>query len=97
LLFGENIDAATALAWGLVEQVVAPEQIEAAVDARLDALLSCGPQAVRLQKKLIRDWENLTLDQAVRAGIESFKQAYATEEPTRMMASFANRARHKKK
>ena len=25
LLFGENIDAATALAWGLVEQVVAPD------------------------------------------------------------------------
>jgi enoyl-CoA hydratase/carnithine racemase len=93
LLFGENIDAATALAWGLIEQVVAPTELDAAVDARLDALLSCGPQAVRLQKKLIREWENLTLDQAVRAGIESFKQAYATDEPTRMMASFAKRKR----
>jgi enoyl-CoA hydratase len=93
LLFGENIDAVTALAWGLVEQVVAPDALDAAVDARLDALLSCGPQAVRLQKKLIRDWENMTLDQAVRAGIESFKQAYATEEPARMMAAFAKRRR----
>ena len=83
LLFGENIDAATALRWGLVEQVVAPDALDAAVEARLDALLSCGPQAVRLQKRLIRDWENMTLDQAVRAGIESFKQAYATDEPTR--------------
>jgi enoyl-CoA hydratase/carnithine racemase len=91
LLFGETIDAATALAWGLVEQVVAPDQLDAAVDARLDALLSCGPQAVRLQKKLIRDWENMTLDQAVRAGIESFKQAYATDEPARMMAAFTKR------
>ena len=50
LLFGENIDAATALAWGLVEQVVAPAELDAAVEARLDALLSAGPQAVRLQK-----------------------------------------------
>jgi enoyl-CoA hydratase/carnithine racemase len=96
LLWGENIDAATALAGGFVEQVVAPGELNAAVDARLDALLTAGPQAVRLQKKLIRDWENMTLDQAVRAGIESFKQAYATDEPARMMAAFANRARQKK-
>jgi enoyl-CoA hydratase/carnithine racemase len=96
LLWGENIDAATALAWGLVEYVVAPAELDAAVDARLDALLTAGPQAVRLQKKLIRDWENMTLDQAVRAGIESFTQAYATDEPARMMAAFVNRARTKK-
>ena len=50
-----------------------------------------GPQAVRLQKKLIRKWEDLTLSQAVRAGIESFTQAYETDEPTRMMAAFARR------
>jgi enoyl-CoA hydratase/carnithine racemase len=96
LLWGENIDAATALAWGLVEQVAAPGALDAAVDARLDALITAGPQAVRLQKKLIRDWENMTLDQAVRAGIASFKQAYATDEPTRMMVAFTNRARQKK-
>jgi enoyl-CoA hydratase/carnithine racemase len=93
LLWGENIDAATALAWGLVEQVVAADALDAAVDARLNALLTAGPQAVRLQKKLIRDWENMTLDQAVRAGIESFKQAYATDEPARMMAAFTQRRR----
>jgi enoyl-CoA hydratase/carnithine racemase len=93
LLFGENIDAATALAWGLVEQVVEPAALDAAIERRLDALLAAGPQAVRLQKKLIRDWENMTLSQAVRAGIESFKQAYATDEPTRMMAEFAKRRR----
>ena len=54
--------------------------------ARLAALLAAGPQAVRLQKKLIRRWEDMTLSQAVRAGIESFTQAYATDEPARMMA-----------
>ena len=59
LLFGESIDAATALAWGLVEQVVAPDALDAAVEARLATLLSAGPQAVRLQKKLIRQWEDM--------------------------------------
>jgi enoyl-CoA hydratase/carnithine racemase len=92
LLFGENIDAATALRWGLVEQVVAPDALDAAVEARLTALMSAGPQAVRLQKTLIRQWEDLTLSQAVRAGIESFTQAYATDEPARMMSGFGKRA-----
>ncbi len=96
LLFGENIDAATALAWGLVEQVVEPAALDAAVEARLESLLSAGPQAVRLQKSLIRQWEDLTLSQAVSAGIESFTQSYATDEPTRMMGAFVNRARAKK-
>jgi enoyl-CoA hydratase len=93
LLFGENIDAATALRWGLVEQVVAPDRLDAAVEARLVSLLANGPQAVRLQKQLIRRWEDLTLSQAVSAGIASFAQAYETDEPARMMAAFTRRRR----
>jgi len=94
LLFGENIDAATALAWGFVEQVVAPAELDAAVEARLASLLANGAQAVRLQKQLIRQWEDLTLSQAVSRGIESFAQAYATDEPARMMSAFAKRRRN---
>jgi enoyl-CoA hydratase/carnithine racemase len=93
LLFGDNIDAATALAWGLVERVVAPDQLDAAVEARLASLLANGPQAVRLQKQLIRQWEDLTLSHAVSRGIESFTQAYASDEPHRMMARFTQRRR----
>ena len=91
LLFGENIDAATALSWGLVEQVVAPDALDGAVAARLASLLAAGPQAVRLQKKLIRQWEDMSLSQAVRAGIEAFTQAYDTDEPARMMGAFKRR------
>ena len=93
LLFGENIDAATALAWGLVQQVVEPAAHDGAIEARLNQLLSAGPQAVRGQKALIRQWEDCTLSQAVRAGIESFAQAYATDEPARLMGAFAKRRR----
>jgi enoyl-CoA hydratase/carnithine racemase len=93
LLFGENIDAQTALAWGLVEQVVAASELDSAVEARLAALLSAGAQAVRLQKKLIRQWEDLTISHAVRAGIEAFKQSWETDEPARMMGAFVKRKR----
>src|SRR2546423_12102568 len=68
LLFGENIDAATALAWRLVEQVVAPAQLDAAVERRLEALLAAGAQAVCLQNKLMRHWGDMTLSAAVLAG-----------------------------
>jgi enoyl-CoA hydratase/carnithine racemase len=93
LLFGETIDATTALAWGLVQQVVAPADLDSTIEARLGQLLSAGPQAIRLQKALMRQWEDSTLSQAVRAGIESFAQAYASDEPTRMMSTFAKRRR----
>ena len=93
LLFGENIDAPTALAWGLVEQVVAPDALDAAVERRLASLLAAGQHAVRLQKQLIRQWEDMTLSQAVRAGIESFTKSFATDEPTRMMGAFVDHRR----
>jgi enoyl-CoA hydratase/carnithine racemase len=89
LLFtGETIDAATALAWGLVESVAPAAGLDAAVDACLADILACGPMAIRQQKALIQAWERLPLEGAVQAGVETFAAAYRTDEPTRMMADF---------
>lgn len=93
VLLGETIDAETALRWGLVEQVAAPEDLDAELEKWLSALLAGGPRAVRLQKRLIRQWEDLPLSQAVEAGIDCFAEAYASEEPGRLMAAFLNRPR----
>ena len=95
LLYGENIDAQTALRWGLIEQAVEPSGLDEAVETKLRAILAAGPRAVRLQKKLIREWEGLTIDEAVQAGIRCFVDAWATDEPARMMAAFVNRGRAK--
>src|SRR5437764_602153 len=48
------------------------------------AILAGGPRAIRLQKKLILDWEELPTGAAVARGIEIFAEAYATDEPRRM-------------
>jgi enoyl-CoA hydratase/carnithine racemase len=93
LMLGEIIDAPTALSWGLVERVVAPGRLDAEVDKVLAALFAAGPQAVRLQKSLMREWENLPADQAIAAGIDAFSRAYETDEPRRMMSVFLNRTR----
>jgi enoyl-CoA hydratase/carnithine racemase len=91
LLLGETIDAETALRWGLVQRVVPAEDLDAAVEACLGALLSAGPRALRLQKQLIRQWGDLSVSQAVAAGIDAFVEAYASDEPSRMMRAFLER------
>jgi len=88
LLTGETIDAECALAWGLVEEVTAADEIDDAVEAALADILACGPAAVRSQKALIAAWETLPLVRAIDAGIDAFAAAYRTDEPKRMMAEF---------
>jgi enoyl-CoA hydratase/carnithine racemase len=93
VLLGENIDGARALAIGLVEKVVPPAELDAAIDAWIDAIVAAGPQAVRLQKALMREWERLPLDEAIRAGIASYRVSVAGGEPARMLAEFTARRR----
>jgi enoyl-CoA hydratase/carnithine racemase len=93
LMLGEIIDAPTAASWGLVERIVPPEKLDAEIEKVLTALFAAGPQAVRLQKSLMREWEELPVSGAIAAGIDAFARAYATEEPRRMMSTFLNRKR----
>jgi enoyl-CoA hydratase len=96
LLTGETIDAATALAWGLVEDVAPPNELDAAVEQMLAGILASGPRAIRLQKALIRDWEDVTVDVAVQNGIDCFATAWHTDEPRRMMQAFLDAQRARK-
>jgi enoyl-CoA hydratase len=50
-----------------------------------------GRRAVRLQKKLMRDWERLPLHEAIDAGIRACVEARSTDEPKRMMEAFLER------
>jgi enoyl-CoA hydratase len=93
LLTGNMIDAATAQAWGLIEEVVPQQHLDSAVEQLLESILASGPRAVRLQKALITDWEDLPLRQAVRRGIDSFADSWESEEPRQLMAAFVARRR----
>jgi enoyl-CoA hydratase/carnithine racemase len=88
LLTGAAIDARTAERWGLVEWCVPAAQLDGAVEELLQAILACGPEAIRLQKTLIREWEDLPLAQAVERGITCFAEAFLTDEPQRMLGAF---------
>jgi enoyl-CoA hydratase len=84
LLTGEMIDAETALAWGLVDAVAPPAELDAAVERFAAAILAGGKQAIRLQKSLALDWQDLSTSAAIARGIDVLAEAYQTEEPRRM-------------
>jgi enoyl-CoA hydratase/carnithine racemase len=88
LLTGRTIGAGQALAWGLVNRVVERADLDAAVEAVVDAISACAPGAVRLQKQLMVRWRESDLPGAVRAGIAAFAAAYATGEPREGAAAF---------
>jgi enoyl-CoA hydratase len=91
LLTGETIDAAQALAWGLVEEVVPDDALDAAVERVVADILACGPNAVRLQKRLIGEWEELFPSGAIERGIDCFTEAWRSEEPRERMRAFLSR------
>ena len=96
LYTGDNIDAATALAWGLVERVVPLPQLDAALGEWVASIVESGPRAIRLQKELIREWEAMPVSDAIRAGIRSIARAYETDEPRTMIAEARERLRTRK-
>jgi enoyl-CoA hydratase/carnithine racemase len=89
LLFtGAIVGAETAEDWGLVEEVVPAAELDAAIGRVLADILACGPRAIRQQKALIQDWEELTPAGAIARGIDCFAESWRDPEPGRMMAAF---------
>ena len=62
LLTGELIDARTALAWGLVNDVVAATGLDAAVDALAAKISAASPLTVGIGKAAF--WQQVELDEA---------------------------------
>jgi enoyl-CoA hydratase len=88
LLLGKTFGATDAERFGLVEKVAPPADLDSALESWITDILACGPNALRLQKALIREWENLPVEDAIAAGIDAFAAAWTTDEPKRMIADF---------
>ena len=92
LFTGEPIGAAEALNWGLVEEVVPEHAIDEAIARLTETILRAGPQAVRLQKALIAEWQELPLSGAIAAGIDCFARAWEGGEPRAMLEARPRKA-----
>jgi enoyl-CoA hydratase len=93
VLTGDHIDASEAYRIGFLERLVPLAELDAAVEKWISSLLLCGPKAVRIQKRLIMDWDRMGVTDGARAGIQAYVESYRTDEPKRMMTAFLNRAR----
>jgi enoyl-CoA hydratase/carnithine racemase len=93
LLTAQNIDAPTADRWGLVEQVVPAAQLDDAVERCVESIVEATPQAMRVQKRLMRRWERLSIDEGIQAGIDAMAESVADAEHLERMTAFVNRKR----
>src|SRR3954465_9822086 len=91
VMTAENIDAPTALAWGLVDVVAPPGGLDTAAEHTGAETLECGPQALRAQKALLRQWEELPLTESVNLSVGVFGKSFLTGEPQRLMKGFLDR------
>src|SRR5262245_23237425 len=88
LLTGGLYSAAEALAMGLVQKVVPPERLDAAVEAWLEAICKATPEAIRSQKALMNRWERVSVAEGTLAGIDALSAAYETGEPQAAIQAF---------
>jgi enoyl-CoA hydratase/carnithine racemase len=96
LLTGETIGAEEALSWGLVDAVASPGDLDDAVERLARSILAGGPRAVRLQKSLILEWEELPTAAAIERGIDCFVGAFDTDEPARMAGALLSELRSRR-
>lgn len=91
VLTGDIIDAREAYDCGFLQKLVSADALDAAVEKMVGSILLGGPRAIRLQKRLLRDWERLSVTDGILAGIRACVEARSTDEPRRMMEAFLAR------
>jgi len=91
VMTGENIDAAKAYDWGFLEVVARPEELKKETVRVAASIANSGPIAVRAQKRLMTQWERLSIKDGIHSGIEVFSEAYESDEPQIMMEPFLKR------
>ncbi|KEF56961.1 uncharacterized protein A1O9_07151 [Exophiala aquamarina CBS 119918] len=86
--------------WGLVDVMCADEaRLEDEVKGFVERVARHGVKTMRVQKELVRVWEERDLRAGVDAGVESFARMFedGAHEPRRFMREFTERRREKAK
>ena len=79
-LTGDRVDAATALDWGMVSQVVDPDELLPTARALAARVAVNPPVAVRMTKKLLRESSQQTLDQLLELSAAMQGLAHQTDD-----------------
>ena len=87
-LTGERFDAAEALRIGLVHRVVPAADLEEAGRKKVAALLTSGPEAVGVAKKLIEEVTGKTPDEAMGLTVRTIAERRASAEAKEGLTAF---------
>lgn len=87
-LTGARFDCAEALRLGLVDQVVAPDALDTAVEALVQDVLQAGPVAVGEAKALLDTVEGMSLEDALPETARRIARVRAGPEAQEGMAAF---------
>jgi methylglutaconyl-CoA hydratase len=87
-LAGDRFDAAHALRIGLVHQVVAASELDAACQRKIDSLLTSGPQALSVAKRLIEQVSGKNPDQAMTLTVRTIAKRRASAEAKEGLTAF---------
>ncbi|HVA76950.1 MAG TPA: enoyl-CoA hydratase-related protein, partial [Candidatus Binataceae bacterium] len=88
IMTGEMLDAKSALALGMVSQVVAPDQLIAAARALADKLVGKSAFALRQAKAALRAAATMEEDAGLRFEQEAFGVAFASEDRVEGTSAF---------
>lgn len=87
-LTGRMMDAQECLALGLINKIVAQDEVMAASLALADELAAKPPVAMRLNKQRFREVTEAGFRDCLEAGMRIQREAFATGEPAKMMEEF---------
>ena len=91
-IFGAEMhDAATALADGVADRVVASKQLDDATHALAKTIASNGPVAVRLAKKAIDKGSDLPLPDGLKYEWECYQGVLETSDRVEALKAFAEK------
>ncbi|MDE0059377.1 MAG: enoyl-CoA hydratase [Defluviicoccus sp.] len=90
---GETIGAERAESWGLVDSLVPEGELDDGIARTVNTICRAGPTAIRLQKALLRDWEELPLAEAIERSMDALAEGFASGEARERMRAFLDRRR----
>jgi len=88
---GERMKAKRAFKVGLVNKVVADDRLQAEVDELIKSILSSGPEAVAMAKKLVSEVPPMTPDQFKPYTAEMIAKLRVSDEGQEGMDAFLNK------
>lgn len=90
-LTGDRVSAATALEWGMVNEVVEPEDLLDAAHALAARVAKNPPHSVRMAKKLLRESQHQPLESLLELSAAMQALAHHTEDHREALAAFSDK------